>query len=471
MLNLKLFKNIFLYGIGDFIVTGVTAFLFIPLYLQFLNPDEYGVFNILNNNLVLFTYIFQFGIISAFGRIYFLKKAENQEKKYTWNVILFHIVFSFCLIIIYILFKSFIINQLSPSVSDSRLVYYSPLMAFITFLPGLYYVYLRLENKVSQFVFFQILTVSTVSLLILISFIFFKINLLSILFSFIVGNLIVWFIVIFKLKFRINVNLKDIVETVRFAFPIFISYLAFFFASKYSVIILQKYVSLSEIGFFSLAQQIASIPTLITVAITKAVQPILYSAATDDELQSKSQKFDYIFKLGLIWIIGSLIFLMDFFFPLLFPVKYLSIITITKYSLIINLLNNFSVVEGTILFYKMKTNIVLLITLITSMVNVIFSNYLVQFYVLNGVLVAMGIAFFVNFCMTVYFSRKHIKINYDLKAVVLCFLIIIIYFFASSSHLFIAYKSILSISCFLILTTLVLLIFKQKYASIQNKSI
>ena len=166
-MNLKLIKSIFLYGIGDFIVTGVTAFLFIPLYIKFLSPEEYGIFNILNNNSTLFTYFFQFGIVSAFGRIYFLKKAVNKEKEYTWNIIVLHFISSAFLILFYFLFKGFILDQLSPSVAKSNMVYYSPIIAFISFLPALYYVYLRLENKVTRFVFFQILTVSVLSVILL----------------------------------------------------------------------------------------------------------------------------------------------------------------------------------------------------------------------------------------------------------------------------------------------------------------
>lgn len=470
-MNLKLIKSIFLYGIGDFIVTGVTAFLFIPLYIKFLSPEEYGIFNILNNNSTLFTYFFQFGIVSAFGRIYFLKKAVNKEKEYTWNIIVLHFISSAFLILFYFLFKGFILDQLSPSVAKSNMVYYSPIIAFISFLPALYYVYLRVEDKVTRFVFFQILTVFVLSVILLLIFIFYQIDLNNILLAFIIGNLIVWIIVIFNFKININFNFKDISETVSFGFPIFISYIAYFFISKYSVIILQKYVSLSEIGMFSLAQQIATVPTLITIAISKAVQPLLFSSESDDELQLKSQRFDVIFKLIMIWIVGSIIFFIDYLFYFFLPEKYNPIINATIYLLIINLIYNFAIVENSILLYKMKSKIILLITLTGSIINVVLSNFLVQNYALNGVLLAMAIAFSVNFLLSVYFSRKHLKINYSLKAILLSTLIIALYIFMSSLAIFktsMVYKSILSAGFFVALTILVLLIFKQKQVNVKN---
>lgn len=468
MFNLKLAKNILLYGVGDFIVTGVSAFLFIPLYIKFLTPEEYGTFNILNNNAVLFTYIFQVGIISAFGRIYFLKKAENREKEYTWNIIWFHIIYSFILFIIYYAFKNLIINQLSSSIKQPDFVLYAPIIAFLTFLPALYYVYLRIEDKVKLFVIFQILTVLLLSASILLSFIFFEINLLSILLSFVIGNFIVWFIIIFKLKISVNLNLRDIRETLLFAFPFFISYIAYFFISKYSIIILQKHISLGEIGAFSLAQQIATIPSLVTIAITKAAQPLLFSAESEIDLKLKCQKFDENFKLILIWIVGCSIFLIDILFHYFLPQKYNSIADVTKYLLLINLVYNFSIVENTVLLYKMKSNIILVITVSGSLLNILLSNILVGSYGLNGVLIAMAIAFITNFCLSLYFSRKFIKINYNIKALFGTIGFIVFYILLSSLKFTFFYQTILLISCVLILTTIILLILKNKHVNVQN---
>ena len=465
-MKFKLVKNILLYGIGDFIVTGVSAFLFIPLYLKYLSPEEYGIYNILNNNTTLFTYIFQLGIVSAFSRIYFLKKAENNQKKYTWNLMCFHFGYSIILILIYFVFKNFIINSLSPSISNSNVVYYSPLMAFLSFLPALYYIYLRIEEKANKFVQYQILTVVLVSILLLLSYIFYQINLLSILISFLLSNFIVWFIVFLNLKFSFSydINWKDITETLHFAFPIFISYIAYFFISKYSIIILQKHVSLEEIGQFSLAQQIATIPSLITIAITKAVQPMLFSSSSDYELKLKAQKFDSNFKLILIWIVGSLIFSLDILFSYFLPVSYSPVINTAKYLLLINLVYNFAIVENTILLYKMKSRTILLITVCGSVMNVVLSNILIQTYLLNGVLISMAIAFLVNLCLEFYFSRKFIKLTYNLKIIIPSLFYIIMVIIISSSYLFPVgdlFKTRFAIVSFLILTISIGLLLKK----------
>jgi O-antigen/teichoic acid export membrane protein len=464
-LNLKLIKNILLYGIGDFIVTGVSAFLFIPLYLNFLSTEEYGILNILNNNTLFFTYVVQFGIISAFSRIYYLKKTENLEKEYIWHLMCLHFVYSILLIIFYFSFKNFVLNSLSPSISHSRLVYYSPVMAFLTFIPALYYVYLRLIEKVNKFVQFQILTVSLIIFFISVSYIFFDVNLDSILISFILSSFIIWILALINLKYSINfkIDFKDIIETLSFAFPVFVSYIAYFFISKYSIIILQKNLSLEEIGKFSLALQIATIPSLVSIAITKAFQPTLFSINCENELKIKAQSIDKNYKLFMVWMVGSLIFFLDFLIRHFLP-AYNSIIKITEYLLVINLIYNFSIVENSILLYKMKSKIILLITVCGSLTNVILSNILINSYSLNGVIISMAIAFSVNFSLDIYFSRKFVKLWYDIKTIIPCVCFVILFIPISSLNFFLtnnSYGISFTILCFVILTISIGLILKK----------
>jgi O-antigen/teichoic acid export membrane protein len=458
MLNLKVSKNILLYGVGDFIVTGVSAFLFIPLYLKFLDSQDYGVLNILNNNLTLFTYIFQLGVISAFSRIYFLKKTDGLEKQYIWNIIFWHLYYSAFLFLIYFTFKPFIFDLLSPSINkNSPVLYYPPLMGFITFIPALYYVYLRIEEEVYKFVQYQILTVALVSLFILISYMSYGINLVSILISFLLSNLIIWGIAIFNIKFSVNFKFgsKDIFETLRFALPIFVGYFAYFLISKYNLLILQKYISLGEIGRFSLSMQIAAIPSLISIAIVKAVQPILFSLNSDSELKYKAQIVDKNYKIFMVWMVGCLIFSLDSLFVFILPTSYQSIIETTKYLLLINLVYNFGVIENTILLYKLKGKKILLITLFSSVLNVWLCNILIKTYSVNGVLFSMAVSFAVSFLLELYFSRKFIKLNYDIKIISTSLLLITFNILMHSSNMLFSLpvsQNIFSALCIIALT-------------------
>lgn len=465
-MNIKVLKNILLYGVGDFIVSGVTAFLFIPIYLKFLSNEDYGILNILNNNSTFFSYIFQFGLISAFSRIYFIKKADGLEKEYTWDIMCLHFGYSIILFVLYFNFNDVILNYLSPSISNSNFVYYSPVMAFLTFMPALHYVYLRLTEKSNKFVQYQILTVLLVSINIFLFYLFYEINLKSILISFVLSNFLIWFIVAFNIKYEINfkINLNNIIETLHFASPIFVSYLAYFFISKYGIIILQKHVTLGEIGRYSFSLQIATIPSLVSIAISKAVQPILFSSNCDEELRLRAQKIDVNYKLFMIWLVGSLIFFTDLVFYFFLPLSFGAFAEITRYLLFISLAYNFTIVENTILLYKLKSRIILLLTVGGSLLNIFLSNILIHSFLLNGVLISMAATFVVYLFLEIYFSRKLIKLSYDISTILFSVLFIVVFILISSTNLFSLnniFKAGYSFVSFFILTIAIGLLLKK----------
>ena len=85
-----------------------------------------------------------------------------------------------------------------------------------------------------------------------------------------------------------------------------------------------------------------------------------------------------------------------------------------------------SVIENTILLYKLKSKIILLTTVISSLLNVFFCNLLIRNFSVNGVLVSMALAYAVNFSLEVYFSNKIIKLNYSLKTILTSLFIILL---------------------------------------------
>lgn len=445
-MNYKLARNTILYGIGDFVVTASTAFLLIPLYLSHLSISEYGIFNVLNNNTALLTYIFQFGLVSAFSRIYFIKKGENKETSYIGNIIVFHFAYSFFLLVLLYFGGQYLFGIISPAVSKQKFLLFSVIMAFISFVPSIYYVLLRIEEKVISFVSYQLATVIILLCVIFTNVLYFELNLNALLFSFILTYSLIWLFVLFKLKEKITLtfNIDDITQSLKFSFPIFIGYITYFLMSKYSLIILQKHVSLKEIGYFSIAQQIAMIPTFISVAITKALQPFIFSSITDEELKDKSFKVDKFYKIFIIWVVGSLILSVDLIIPFFFGDNYTVVIKNIQFLLLVTLLYNFTLIENSILLYKMKGKILLFITISGAFLNVLLCNLLIIPLSVNGVIISMGIAYFLTFTLESYFSKQFIRYSYDSLKIIVSVGTILFYLFLKY---YLNFSSILLFGC------------------------
>lgn len=451
----KLLYNIVFYGLGDFLVTAISAFLLLPIYIKYLSPGEYGIFNIVNNNTIIFTYIFQFGIISAFSRLFFQYKSNKE--KYINSIIFFHIGSSIILFAFSYFFSDIIFGVLSPSIQKSNYKYIAVLIGFSTFIPNLYYALLRIEQKAKTFFLLQVFT--SVLLLGMISFFIFfsSLTLQSLFFSILVTNALMllmtfcffWRSLSFQLEF------VYIIETIKLGFPIFIGYIAYFFISRYSVVILQTHIDLKKMGVFTFAQQIAVVPTLISAIVGKAVQPYLFASENDEILAVRASNVNRVYKLFLFWVVTGLIFFIEDVFKAILPPNYIPSIPIIQQLLAITLIFNLYLVESSILLYKLKSGIILFITLIGSIINILLCQLLVKNFEINGVLTAMLIAFSATYILQIFFSRRYLKIKYQITEILIFVITLIAFFFLFVEFKvseFTQYKTLFKIICFIILT-------------------
>ncbi|MCD8177165.1 MAG: oligosaccharide flippase family protein, partial [Tannerellaceae bacterium] len=429
VLKNKLFVNIFYYGLGDFIVTACSTFLLIPLYVSQLDTTEYGIFNIINNNTIIFTYIFQFGIISAFSRLYFTFKQREKKREYINSVIVFHLIYSAFLFLTVYLCSNLIFKVLSPSLTNVKFQYFSVIVSFLSFLPALYYGILRVENKASKFFMFQIITVSILLLMISVFFFTKRFNLSNLLIAQLFSGIIMFIIIIFLLgrSFALPGDYIDSIKnTLKLSLPIFIGYIAYFLISRYSIVILQKYITLSEIGIYTFAQQIAMLTTFLSAVIGKAIQPYIFSSS-NDQLNQRVNLIEQKYKIFLVWFTCLVIFFIEDIFNLILPDNYLPAIQISRFLLFITLIYNFTLIENSVLLYHMKNKILLLITICGSGINFILNQLLVPHMKISGSIIAMFIAFSFTCLAQIYYSNTTVtKIKYN-KAQLLLILSIIIF--------------------------------------------
>jgi len=86
---------------------------------------------------------------------------------------------------------------------------------------------------------------------------------------------LVW---LFGRRFRFTSELAHITESLQFAAPIFVGYVAYFVLNRISTVMLQRFLPVDQVAVFGLAQQLAMIITVAATAFGKAFQPAVYGA-------------------------------------------------------------------------------------------------------------------------------------------------------------------------------------------------
>ena len=76
----SLVRNLAIYGFGD-VATSIAGFLLLPVYVRYLSPEDYGVIGLLLSVEVVVKILFRWGVDGAFMRLYF--DCEDQKARQT----------------------------------------------------------------------------------------------------------------------------------------------------------------------------------------------------------------------------------------------------------------------------------------------------------------------------------------------------------------------------------------------------
>lgn len=138
-----------------------------------------------------------------------------------------------------------------------------------------------------------------------------------------------------KNKYRKKHIIKGVTYLVSFGFPLLLHQMSFFFKGHLDCILIHEKFSDAELGIYALGFQVASVFTVLLLAVNKAVIPFFYSSLKQKEIDY--QRIIYWGKLSsLLIVVPSLIALMlpEVIFQVLFGDEYAG----SKYYTVIFLL-------------------------------------------------------------------------------------------------------------------------------------
>ena len=430
-INKSLIKDILVYGIGDFIVSAINGFILIPIYIKFLTTDEFGLLSIFNTNTLLFTYIIQMGLISGFARVYFNYNNENKQK-YINSIIFFHFISFLILSILLFFFIKQYQFYISPSASEYA-ISLSFIISFFSFLPSLYSIKYRLEEKVYKFVFTQVITV-----VIQLATFFILVYLLSkglkgVYWALLITNVIIWSFFAFKLifSFRISIDLISIYETLKISFPVFLGYIMLFCINKFSLILLQNFAKLGEIALYSFAQQLSTVIILFSVAAGKAIQPLIYKAK-EEELPDIFNKINNLYTKSIYLIAILLILFSNEIINILSSGKFLESNLLFVTFILSNLFYSSVLLRNNILQYFMKSKLLFQGVLIGGLSSIILNYSLIPKFGIKGAALSILISYILLFLFNYFNSSKLLtkqkKINLNAYNFILLIIVLVIYF-------------------------------------------
>lgn len=414
----RLIKTSSIYISGNFFQKA-SEFLLIPLWTRFLTPSDFGIIGAVTAYSGVILAVVSMSLFSYISLVYYESlNDEKKQKEFISSIIIFQIAFSGVIIVI--------INIFGPylwAVVNSGLIPYNPyvpLMLWTVFFNSTLRIPLTLYQAEQRSNHYVIAQYSVFILNFLSALIFIVILKLGAYGNLLAGTIAYGVVGIITLFFTLkqwiapHYNWQIVKKSIAYGLPLVPRNIASWASNAIDRIVLSRYVSLDELGQYSLGYKIGSIIDNLVTSINLAWMPEYFRMMTAERDPNKkiSNIFSlYSFGLGFICLI-VIVFIREII-KLFLPSEYIrSIIYIGPVSVgfYLNSLGRFGAAP---LFYYKKTKQLLLISSINAVFNFSVNMIFVPIYGAIAsawiTLLTYGLGGIIDFIA----GNKYQKIPYD----------------------------------------------------------
>lgn len=415
----KLATNAGLYVSGNVLQKGV-ALLLLPVWARFLTPLDYGVVGTLAAFSAVLLTLFVMGLQGAAVRYFYDYSGDTtQQKKFISSIVLFQMVLPG--------FVLLALNIWGPSIWDYYVITgipfdpYVRLMIWSTYAASLLQIPLalyRAQQRANVVVYAQY----GQFLITIISHFVFLVGLRLGAHGLLLSQLIAGFILaailmhlLIRHWFTWQVNWKYIQTGMTYGLPLVPHLIADCLMQLGDRIILERFVSLPEIGLYSLGYMLGGSMGFIVAGINQAWAPYYFRLMTSDpDPDEKIIKIVtvYVATISGICLLGVL-FAGELVFILL-PNRFQGAIPYVAPVLVAHLMTGFYYFAVAPIYYHKKTKLIPLLTCAGATLNILLNFLLIpRFGAIAAAwttMVSNSFIFFIFFLV----SRKYQKINYPL---------------------------------------------------------
>lgn len=398
-------KKVLHFAIGP-IGAAALGFITLPLTTWFFSPEDIGRLSLLNVVVSLAVMFFSFGLDQAYVREYH----DSNNTPLLWKTCFLP---GFILLTILCVFLGIYSRFFSHIIFDITNYWYG--LSIIICLISSYCVrffslMLRMQERGLAFSFSQILP-KIIYLILLLIFVLLQVDygitqllIATALSTFLVMLLFAWntrsewLIVLWQ-----TLDMIKLKEMLRYSIPLFFSGLAFWGINSLDRLMLKKYSTLEELGFFSVAMSFASVAFILQSVFTTIWAPIAYKWLKNNvDMSRVFQVSEYmtLFIILLFALAGIFSWVVDFILPSeYFLIKYL-IVPCLGIPLF------YTLSETTVIGINItkKTGYAMAATMIALIVGVLLNYLLIPSFGAIGAAVASCWTFYIFFILRTEFS-------------------------------------------------------------------
>lgn len=457
----KFAKSSGVYFFGNILMKIITFFM-LPLYTKYINPSDYGTYDLYIAYVTFLCSVLFLDIWSAIMR-YMFADNKNKEKPLNSGIIIFIISSLLYTILV------FIIGNIMNAPYLILIYLYGILMN----VQNLFGYIARGYQKNTLYAFSGIIgtlitVICNIVLIVLLHFDYSSLYISSCI-GFFINSLIIFFGAKLYQKFNKKYFDKDLfIDIFKYSLPLCLNSVAYWFLTSYNKVVISNKLSSYDNGLYAIAGKFSVMLTLVTSCFQMAWQELSFSKANmqKEELGDFYTKaIDLYFK---FLFIGMMLLLPVIYiiFPYMTDSSYSDACNLVPTYLLATIFSILSTFLGSIFGTIKETKKIFTTTVWGSIINVLAINILVRYIGVNAASISLFLGFFVTVIMRIRLLKKFMPLHVNLKKIIIYFILITISMLAFYSN-----NLIINILNLLLMIIISLYIMKEEVMLIINKFI
>jgi O-antigen/teichoic acid export membrane protein len=409
----RFLKDSVVYSASTLLSRGITILL-IPLYTRYLQPEEYGAFDLLTVMATIINYVVALEISQGVARSYSDARTAESKQECVSSALWFAVCAYLTFIIIAFPFSPIIANFLLDSTKWQKSVE----ALFIAILAnGIFFILqdlLRWQLKPLRHAFVSFVY-TVVSSLVAVTFVVcFSSGIKGIIYGqcagAVIGIIVAWGNGAAK-YWRLIFSLRKWFEMVSYSAPQVLSSIASYFALYVDRLLIKELMTLNDVGVYGIGARFGSLVLLVMTGFQSALVPIVFKKHSEPGMPSQLAR---VFSYFLVSAISAILFLCTFSKEIVFlfttPEYYRSWSIIPIIATAVLLSNMYIFILG--IYIARQTKIVLWITLASACINVASNFVLIPTYGLIGAASATLLSALFGFLCYLYYNQRFYPIPF-----------------------------------------------------------
>jgi O-antigen/teichoic acid export membrane protein len=401
----KIFKNTAIYTAAN-VVQQAINFLLLPIYSQYLPPEQYGIVAAMHTIQVFIAIFFSFSLEKSIVRMYWDYDKSNRDI-YLGTITITVFIISVIALGISMLLKPQL-GMIFPNIPVHPYLTIAILLTFVNTISQIPFYYFRLKQMAIQYVAFSIFKMILNALFVLVLIIKYRKEAEGVLLGQLGSNILLaipLIYVIFK-YIPMKYDVAMIKDGVKFSFPMIPTFLAAWVINQWDRTMIANNLSMADVGIYSMAKKIASVIGIVNMGFMMAYRPIFFELASAGNRYVNNMKKHYTLYIIALMAVGFMMLVCtEYLFRYFINVSYISALTYIPYMVIAVFLSAVSsTVLGSYLYQNKKIHIEMAVAIFSAVLYVILLYLTIDPLGLTGVvlsyLVSIILIFYLNYLYT-----------------------------------------------------------------------